>query len=63
MSFRIEQDSMGEINVPKTALWGAQTERSRQNFNIGIEKMPDALIQALALIKRMRLKQMRKQAR
>ncbi|EOI05102.1 fumarate hydratase, class II [Enterococcus moraviensis ATCC BAA-383] len=52
MSFRIEQDSMGEINVPKTALWGAQTERSRQNFNIGIEKMPDALIQALALIKK-----------
>ncbi|OJG65643.1 fumarate hydratase, class II [Enterococcus moraviensis] len=43
---------MGEINVPKTALWGAQTERSRQNFNIGIEKMPDALIQALALIKK-----------
>lgn len=52
MSFRIEQDSMGEINVPKTALWGAQTERSRQNFNIGIEKMPNALIQALALIKK-----------
>ncbi|MBO0473165.1 class II fumarate hydratase [Enterococcus ureasiticus] len=52
MSYRIEQDSMGEIQVPETALWGAQTERSRQNFNIGIEKMPAALIQALALVKK-----------
>ncbi|MGM0219703.1 class II fumarate hydratase [Enterococcus sp. AZ126] len=52
MSYRIEKDSMGEVQVPKTALWGAQTERSRQNFNIGIEKMPVALIQALALIKK-----------
>ncbi|EOL47763.1 class II fumarate hydratase [Enterococcus caccae] len=52
MSYRIEQDSMGEIQVPETALWGAQTERSRQNFNIGIEKMPAALIRALALVKK-----------
>ncbi|MEI5991191.1 fumarate hydratase, class II [Enterococcus termitis] len=52
MSYRIERDSMGEIQVPETALWGAQTERSRQNFNIGIEKMPIALIQALALVKK-----------
>ncbi|MBO0439235.1 class II fumarate hydratase [Candidatus Enterococcus ikei] len=52
MSYRIEQDSMGEIQVPEAALWGAQTERSRQNFNIGIEKMPLALIQALALVKK-----------
>ncbi|WP_086314080.1 fumarate hydratase, class II [Enterococcus sp. 7F3_DIV0205] len=52
MSYRIEQDSMGEIQVPETALWGAQTERSRQNFNIGIEKMPIALIRALALVKK-----------
>lgn len=59
MSYRIERDSMGEIQVPKNALWGAQTERSRQNFNIGIEKMPIALIQALALVKRMRLKPMK----
>ncbi|OJG92940.1 fumarate hydratase, class II [Enterococcus silesiacus] len=43
---------MGEIQVPENALWGAQTERSRQNFNIGIEKMPIALIQALALVKK-----------
>lgn len=52
MSYRIERDSMGEIQVPEKALWGAQTERSRQNFNIGIEKMPSALIQALALVKK-----------
>lgn len=52
MSYRIERDSMGEIQVPKIALWGAQTERSRQNFNIGLEKMSIALIQALALIKK-----------
>ncbi|WP_086445029.1 class II fumarate hydratase [Candidatus Enterococcus lemimoniae] len=52
MSYRIEKDSMGEIQVPESAFWGAQTERSRQNFNIGIEKMPNALIKALALIKK-----------
>lgn len=52
MSYRIERDSMGEIHVSENALWGAQTERSRQNFNIGIEKMPTALIQALALVKK-----------
>lgn len=52
MTYRIERDSMGEIQVPKMALWGAQTERSRQNFNIGIEKMPIALIHALALVKK-----------
>lgn len=52
MSYRIEQDSMGEVQVPEVALWGAQTERSRQNFNIGIEKMPMALIKALVLVKK-----------
>ncbi|OTN88145.1 fumarate hydratase, class II [Enterococcus sp. 7E2_DIV0204] len=52
MSYRIEKDSMGEIQVPESAFWGAQTERSRQNFNIGIEKMPNALIKALALVKK-----------
>ncbi|WP_348920789.1 class II fumarate hydratase [Enterococcus rotai] len=52
MSYRIEKDSMGEIQVPETAFWGSQTERSRQNFNIGIEKMPIALIKALALVKK-----------
>lgn len=52
MSYRIENDSMGEIRVPETALWGAQTQRSRQNFSIGAEKMPLSLIQALAIVKK-----------
>lgn len=51
MSYRIEKDSMGEIEVPGSALWGAQTQRSLTNFAIGSEKMPPALIHALVLIK------------
>ena len=50
--FRIETDSMGEIKVPKERYWGAQTERSRQNFKIGGEKMPVPLIHAFASLKR-----------
>jgi fumarate hydratase, class II len=50
--FRKESDSLGEINVPLDALWGAQTERSRQNFTIGSERMPYELIEALILIKK-----------
>lgn len=50
--FRIESDSMGKVHVPKWAYWGAQTERSRQNFCIGEEKMPLALIRAIAIQKR-----------
>ena len=53
METRIEQDSMGPIEVPKAAWWGAQTERSRQNFKIGGEKMPPELLQALVLVKKM----------
>src|SRR5438445_3088307 len=49
---RIETDSMGPIEVPADRLWGAQTERSRNNFRIGIEPMPLPIIRALALIKR-----------
>jgi fumarate hydratase class II len=52
MKHRIEKDSMGEIQVPESAFWGAQTERSRQNFDIGTEKMPYTLIFALALVKK-----------
>ncbi|MEI5994720.1 class II fumarate hydratase [Candidatus Enterococcus mansonii] len=52
MNDRIEKDSMGEVRVPKGALWGAQTQRSRQNFTIGMEKMPLALIKGLALVKK-----------
>lgn len=52
MEFRIEKDTMGEIEVPADKLWGAQTQRSRQNFPIGIEKMPVEVIQAFAILKK-----------
>ena len=52
MKERIEKDSLGEVRVPADRLWGAQTQRSLQNFPIGTEKMPDELISALALIKK-----------
>ena len=53
MKTRTEYDSMGPIEVPKEAWWGAQTERSRQNFKIGGEKMPPELLRALVLVKKM----------
>lgn len=49
---RIEKDSMGEMNVPEEALWGAQTQRSLENFRIGTEKMPLSLIEALIQVKK-----------
>lgn len=49
---RIEKDSMGNIEVPAARLWGAQTQRSLEHFRISSEKMPPALIRALALTKR-----------
>ena len=49
---RIETDSMGEIAVPADRYWGAQTQRSRENFKIGGELMPEALIRALGLQKK-----------
>ena len=52
MNYRIEKDSMGIVNVPEHAFWGAQTERSRQNFHIGEETMPIELIYAITLIKK-----------
>jgi fumarate hydratase class II len=48
---RIESDSMGEIAVPADRYWGAQTQRSLQNFRIGGERMPAPLIHALGLLK------------
>ena len=48
---RIEQDAFGTVEVPSTHLWGAQTERSRQYFSISTERMPLAVICALAQIK------------
>ncbi|MEA9793928.1 class II fumarate hydratase [Xanthomonas campestris pv. raphani] len=50
-SFRIEHDSMGELQVPADALWGAQTQRAVQNFPISGQLMPRGFIRALGLIK------------
>jgi len=49
---RIETDSLGPIEVPEEAYWGAQTQRSLINFSIGQERMPLAVLHALALIKK-----------
>jgi fumarate hydratase, class II len=49
---RIETDSMGSIKVPDDKYWGAQTQRSIQNFSIGTEKMPIELIRALGIVKK-----------
>ncbi|MBE6529769.1 MAG: class II fumarate hydratase [Ruminococcaceae bacterium] len=52
MDYRIEKDSLGEIRVPAGRLWGAQTQRSFENFPIGEEKMPRQILAALALLKK-----------
>lgn len=52
MQTRIEHDTMGEIEVPNEALWGAQTQRSLQNFKIGQERLPRAMIRAMGLVKK-----------
>jgi fumarate hydratase class II len=52
MEYRIESDTMGEISVDNSKLWGSQTQRSLENFRIGYEKMPMEVISALALIKK-----------
>ncbi len=52
MEYRIEKDTMGEIQVPAEKLWGAQTQRSLQNFKIGVEKMPAEVIRAFAVLKK-----------
>ena len=52
MEYRIEKDTMGEVKVPKEKYWGAQTQRSFQNFEIGIEKMPEEVIKAFGVLKK-----------
>ena len=49
--FRVEQDSMGQIEVPSDRYWGAQTQRSVQNFKIGGERFPREMIWALGIVK------------
>jgi fumarate hydratase, class II len=50
--YRIERDTIGEIMVPSDKYWGAQTQRSKQNFKIGTEKMPIEVIYAFAEVKK-----------
>ena len=53
MEYRTEKDTLGEVKVPKEKLWGAQTERSRQNFKIGpVASMPIEIIRSYAIIKK-----------
>ena len=53
MSFRIEKDTLGEVNVPSDKYWGAQTERSRNNFKIGPKaSMPKEIIHAFGYLKK-----------
>ena len=54
MEYRVEHDSMGEVRVPADKYWGAQTERSRMNFPIGVgqEPMPTEIISAFAILKK-----------
>ena len=51
MNYRIEHDSMGEVRVPENVYWGAQTQRSFENFRIGTEKIPPEVITAFAYLK------------
>lgn len=52
MEYRIEKDSLGEVKVPADKLYGAQSQRSIDNFPIGIEKMPQEIIEAFAILKK-----------
>lgn len=52
MRTRIESDTFGPIEVPDEHVWGAQTQRSLQNFKIGTERMPEPLIRAFGLLKK-----------
>jgi fumarate hydratase class II len=52
MDYRIEHDTMGDIQVPANVYWGAQTQRSLQNFKIGNERLPRPLIKAMGVVKK-----------
>ena len=52
MSVRIEKDSMGPVEVPSEKYWGAQTQRSFDNFKIGEKKMPPEIIMGFAYLKK-----------
>ena len=52
MEYRIEHDTMGEVRVPANHYWGAQTQRSHENFPIGTETIPHEVIRAFAILKK-----------
>ena len=52
MEYRVERDSMGEMQVPADRYWGAQTQRSFQNFRIGVERMPLEIVRAFGILKK-----------
>ncbi|UOR13232.1 class II fumarate hydratase [Halobacillus amylolyticus] len=52
MDYRIEKDTLGEIKVPSNKYWAAQTQRSKENFPIGNEKMPTEVIEGFAILKK-----------
>lgn len=52
MEYRIEKDTLGEVKVPADKLWAAQTQRSKENFKIGWEKMPLEIVKAFAILKK-----------
>ncbi len=52
MAFRIEKDTLGEVRVPDERYWGAQTQRSLENFKIGGQRMPTEVIRAFAVLKK-----------
>lgn len=52
MEYRVEKDSLGEVKVPADKYWGAQTQRSYENFKIGVEKIPQESIHAFGLMKK-----------
>ena len=49
---RVEKDSMGEVSVPASKLWGAQTQRSLEHFTIGTDLIPREMIAAYAILKK-----------
>lgn len=55
MDFRIEKDTLGSVKVPTDKYWGAQTQRSIENFDIArdIDKMPHEIIEAFAFLKKL----------
>ncbi|PYZ94602.1 fumarate hydratase, class II [Salipaludibacillus keqinensis] len=51
MSYRVERDTLGEVKVPSDKWWGAQTQRSLENFKIGKEQMPKEVVEAFTVLK------------